>query len=276
MMMKQILLTNDDGIESHGLWAAASSLVALGDVTIVAPSAQWSGAGRGLPRQSSGMIREVRRDTGGRPIPAFAVDASPAQAVLFALLEILSKPPDLVVAGINYGENVGTGITISGTVGAALEAASAGISAMAVSLQTPLTYHGSNSDEIDFSVAAYFGCLFAEKMLRGDFHSPDIDVLKVDVPITATKATPWKITRVSRQRYYIPSKPLRDPATRKAAIPYSLVFDDSLEPGSDVYALHNEKIVSVSPVSIDLSSRINREALESSLRKTPLHPKWSE
>ena len=66
---------------------------------------------------------------------------TPAQAVQHALLEIVSQKPDLVVSGINYGENIATGITISGTVGAAMEAAAAGIPAMAVSLETDKIHH---------------------------------------------------------------------------------------------------------------------------------------
>jgi 5'-nucleotidase len=65
----------------------------------------------------------------------FSVGGTPAQTVLHGVLEVMKKKPDLVVSGINYGENVATGVTISGTVGAAMEGASLGIPSMAVSLE---------------------------------------------------------------------------------------------------------------------------------------------
>jgi 5'-nucleotidase len=264
--MTKILLTNDDGIESPGLWAIAASLCALGEVTILAPSQQWSSAGRSLPRHTSGMIREVVRPMEGCAVKAFAVDGSPAQAVLYALLEIMPAAPDLVVSGINYGENIGSGLTISGTVGAALEAASAGIPALAVSMETPVAYHHSNSDKIDFSVAAFFGALFAGKMLRGDFYRPDIDVVKVEVPFGATQATPWKMARASRQRYYVPTKPRRDPVTQHATIPYQMIFDPNSEPESDLHALLVDKLVTVTPLSMDLTARVDLRELDRSVR----------
>jgi 5'-nucleotidase len=266
--MTNILLTNDDGIESYGLWAAADSLSALGEVTVVAPSAQWSGAGRSLPRHASGMLRKFQHWIGERSFTAYAVDGSPAQAVQYGLLEIMPQPPDLVVAGINYGENLGTGITVSGTVGAALEAASNGIPAMAISLETPIADHLTNSSAIDFSVAAYFGCVFAEKLLHGDFRMTDIDAIKVDVPMGATRDTPWKITRVSRQQYYIPARPRRDNHTQHATIPFTLFWDASVEQDSDLYALHVEKKISLTPLSLDLTSRLDLLALDRTLRET--------
>src|SRR5258707_882790 len=134
MARLQILLTNDDGIRSPGLWAAASALAALGRVTVAAPREQSSGMGRSLPNTSSGIIQEEKIEVNGQEWKVHAVDGSPAQAVLHAVLEIMPQKPDLVVSGINYGENVGLGVTISGTVGAAMEGASLGFPSLAGSL----------------------------------------------------------------------------------------------------------------------------------------------
>ncbi|MBO9362760.1 MAG: 5'/3'-nucleotidase SurE, partial [Thermoflexus sp.] len=153
--MPLILVTNDDGIRSPGLRAAAAALQDLGQVIIVAPLDQWSGAGRSMPSTTEGRIYPELVRVNGVVIRAYAVEGTPAQVVDHALLEILSRPPDLVVSGINYGENVGSGVTISGTVGAALEAASFGIPALAVSLQTPVEHHLGYSEEIDFRAAAH-------------------------------------------------------------------------------------------------------------------------
>ena len=113
----QILLTNDDGIQSPGLWAAAAALAAIGRVTVAAPHEQSSGMGRSLPSTSSGIIAEQKFRVNGQEWIVYAVSGSPAQAVQHGVLEIMPKKPNLVVSGINYGENVGLGTTISGTVG---------------------------------------------------------------------------------------------------------------------------------------------------------------
>src|SRR5512146_711541 len=156
MSKVQILLTNDDGIRSPGLWALAASLAPLGYVTVAAPEQQSSGMGRSLPSTSTGIIRKETLMVNGQEWTVHAVSGSPAQAVLHGALEIMPQRPSLVVSGINYGENVGLGVTISGTVGAAMEAASMGIPALAVSLEAPREYHFSYSREIDFSTAAHF------------------------------------------------------------------------------------------------------------------------
>ena len=123
----QILLTNDDGILSPGLWAAAEALAELGFVHVVAPRDQFSGAGRSLPSTSDGIITPRQVTVHGKEWTVYSVGGTPAQAVLHAVYEILPERPNLVVSGINYGENLSVGITASGTVGAALEGAGLGV-----------------------------------------------------------------------------------------------------------------------------------------------------
>ncbi len=117
------------------LWAAAASLSKLGFVTVTAPRDQSSGTGRSLPSTSDGIIEEQQVQVNGQEWTVFSVGGSPAQTVLHGVLEVMKQKPDLVVSGINYGENVATGVTISGTVGAAMEGASLGIPSLAVSLE---------------------------------------------------------------------------------------------------------------------------------------------
>src|SRR3990170_6231377 len=194
---RAILLTNDDGIRSPGLWAAAEALSALGFVTVVAPREQQSGSGRSMPLASDGAIGEETVEVRGKTWTVYSVGGSPAQAVQYAIFEIMPTPPQLVVAGINYGENVTTSVTISGTVGAALEAASAGIPALAVSQETESRYHLTHATDIDFAPAAHFTALFAQRLLLAG-RPADVDVLKIDVPMGATADTPWRLTRLSR------------------------------------------------------------------------------
>lgn len=267
MTKKQILLTNDDGILSPGLWAAAEALAKLGFVTVAAPRAQSSGMGRSLPGSSDGIITPEVVTVHGQDWQVYAVGGSPAQSVLHGVLEIMPVRPDLVVSGINYGENVATGVTISGTVGAALEAASLGIPAMAVSLETEPHHHLSYSREVDFSAAAHFTALFAQALLEKRM-PPDVQVLKVDVPSDATAETPWEITRLSRGRYYEPVRPNRDAWDAPASIEYRLSDDLAHEPqGTDVHTLRMARRVSVTPLSLDLTSRVDFGLLDGLLRK---------
>ena len=145
----------------------------------------------------------------GKLWTVYSVGGTPAQAVLHAICEILPQPPDLVVSGINYGENVGEGVTISGTVGAAMEGAGNGIRSMAISLETEMADHLSYSTKIDFSTAAYFTSLFGRMMLEKNLPE-DVDLLKVDVPSNANSNTAWEVTRLSKQAYFLPVTPERE------------------------------------------------------------------
>jgi len=253
-----ILLTNDDGIESPGLWAAIEAVAPLGDLLIVAPHQQQSASGRSFALMSDRTLYHLTRTVADKTLTAYSLKGTPAQTVVTAILDLAPRPINLAVSGINFGENIGSGITTSGTVGAALEAASSGIPALAVSLQTPPEYYFSHSAAIDFGPAAHFTRLFAEKILRGDGLPFDVDVLKIDVPASATAHTDWRITRVSRQLYHtgVPSTP--EKRGREVETGYQINFDTKkVEPHSDIWAIAVDKVVSVAPVSVDMTSRID-------------------
>ncbi len=265
-----ILLTNDDGIRSPALWAAAEALSEIGFVTVAAPREQSSGAGRSMPVTSDGKLLEEQVNVRGKNWKVYAVGGSPAQAVQHGILELMPRRPDLVVAGINYGENLTTGITVSGTVGAALEGASFGVPALAVSLEVPAEFYLSHSDTIDFSVAKYFTAYFA-RVLIGMKPMTDVDVLKVDIPSDALETTEWRMTRLSRQKYYVPvvtpRARLEDPANIKFEINLE---KDKIERDSDVYALRIDRKVSVTPISLDTTSRVDFAELENHLKSKGL------
>ncbi len=257
MTKPQILLTNDDGILSPGLWAAAESLSDLGFVHVVAPREQSTGAGRSMPNTSDGVIETQEVTIRGKTWTVYAVGGSPAQAVQHGFLEILSARPDLVVSGINYGENLGTGVTISGTVGAALEAASMGVPALAISLELDTSHHHSYSTEVDFSTAAYFAGYFAQMLLQ-QILPPDVDVLKVDVPGNATTETEWAVTRLSKTRYFEATPPQRKSWLEPGRPGYRRNLDLSVfDPGSDVHTVLIQRRVSVTPISLDMTSRVD-------------------
>jgi 5'-nucleotidase len=209
-----ILLTNDDGIMSPGLAAAAEAVHDLGELLIIAPATQQTGMGRAMPAIAGGAITEETVHNGRRDLPAYAVAGSPAQAVIYGVMVLASRRPDLVISGINYGENPGTAVTASGTVGAALQAAEMGIPGLAMSLETAKAYHYKYGSEVDWGAARYYTHYFAQTLLQQQL-AFDVHVLKVDVPGNATPQTPWRVTRLSRQPYYTmyraedqPEKPL--------------------------------------------------------------------
>lgn len=263
-----ILVTSDDGIESPGLRAAVSAVLSLGDVIVSAPCEQQTGAGRSLPTFNDGAIHEIDYRVNGQSVPAYALHGSPAQAVLYALVELVPRRPALCVSGINYGENIGSTVTSSGTVGAAMEAANEGVPGLAISLETEKQYHYNHSEDVDLSAATYFTHHFAARMLATEMPF-DVDLLKVDVPRDATPATPWRVTRLSRQRYFhvLPSGRCR--LAEKGRLDYEMVIDGAtLEPDSDIYAVCMERAVSVTPLSLDLTSRIAFEELEELLLRS--------
>jgi 5'-nucleotidase len=252
-----ILITNDDGIASPGLAAIAAVLDNLGDLLIVAPRTQQSSSGRSMPNSSDGRIFKYDVQANDKTWVGYGVHASPAQAVQHALLELADRKPALAVSGINYGENIGFSITISGTIGAALEAVSHGIPALAVSLQVTQDKHHTNDASVDFSTAAHFTRLFAQKMLAQTM-PPDVDILKVEVPMTATPQTAWRVTRLERGRYYEPLPPQREHLEDEGRMGYRLQNAKPSSPDTDAAAMR-EGIISVTPISMDMTSRIKLE-----------------
>jgi 5'-nucleotidase len=262
-----ILLTNDDGIRSPGLWAAASELSKIGFVTVAAPREQSSAMGRSLPSTSDGIIHKEQIQVNGQEWSVYAVGGSPAQAVLHGVLEIVPHKPDLVVSGINYGENVGTGITISGTVGAAMEAAAMNIPALAVSLETDTQYHLSHSEDVDFSTAAYFTAFFAKLLLEKKFPQ-EVDLIKVEVPSLATPATEWQVCKLSPSRYYEPVAPRRKSWEEPGPIIYEQSGDPEQEAeDTDVYILRIKKKVAVTPLNLDMTARVKFADFDKFLRQ---------
>lgn len=129
----RILVTNDDGVDSMGLQLLAQGMQKLGDVVVVAPDREYSGASAAL-----GALHEIHPEVHRIQLDgvdeAWAVEGPPALCVMFATLGAFGDPPfDLVVSGVNPGANVGRSVYHSGTIGACYTARNAGISGVAVS-----------------------------------------------------------------------------------------------------------------------------------------------
>ena len=268
-MMKDynILITNDDGIESPGLRAAVESVVNIGTVTVVAPSHQQTGTGRGLVGDMRSSLQRIAYQVNGSAVRAYHCGCSPALIVNHSLRTIFKEnKPDLLISGINYGENLGINITHSGTIGAALEAASAGIISIAISKQTDIDSHHKFSVQ-DWTAATYFLNRFARILLKEKLQA-DVNVLKIDVPSGATPSTKWKITKLAKAGYY--SRHIEN-ATENSIIcegkTIIKIDEEKIDPETDIYAVAIDKLVSVTPLSVDLTSRVNPSELQATLAK---------
>ncbi len=127
-----MLLTNDDGIQSLGLHALARAMTDLGDVVVVAPDREFSGASASIGALTEFEPEVVRHRIDGID-HAWSVNGPPALCVMYSWLGIFGEPFDLVVSGINPGANVGRSVYYSGTIGACLSARNGGMSGVAVS-----------------------------------------------------------------------------------------------------------------------------------------------
>jgi 5'-nucleotidase len=256
-MKPLILVTNDDGVQSPGLRAAAEALNKLGEILVVAPKTQQTGMGRAFPKHEGLGIIEMLKDRIEEKVhPYYAVHGSPAQAVAHGVLEIAPKRPALCISGINYGENLGGTNLISGTVGAALEAACYGIPALAISI-------GAKSSEQylkpycrqDWEVVIYFVRKFASLVLSHGL-PPNVSLLNINIPSEATQETEVRTTCQSRQNYYMCAEPEKRDFSVNFRLPVKVDIDyDTLEPDSDIYAFVVDGVVSVTPIGTDLTVR---------------------
>lgn len=261
-----ILVTNDDGIDSPGLRAAVQAVIDLGIVTVVAPSYQQTGTGRGLTGDKQASLESIEYRVNGKDVRAYHCECSPALIVRHSLRTIFKDTmPDLLISGINYGENIGMNITSSGTIGAALEAASSGIPGIAISKQTDIESHHKYTEQ-DWAASAFFLRRFAKSLLATKAPA-DVDVLKIDVPVDATPLTKCKFTRLARSVYY--EKMIENPTDISKIGDGKTVInvnEKELDPESDIYALAIDKLVSVTPLSVDLTSRVEMSELHEFLK----------
>ena len=243
MRMKRIIVTNDDGIESIGLFSLARALATFAEVWVVAPERDQSGASHALTTGTP--LRWRRADVVGVP-HAYGVGGTPADCVYFGLSHLLAPGgADLVVSGINRGYNLADDITYSGTVAAALEGALLGVPGIAISLEA--------FSETDLSSAARFACALVESVLGKPELLPAGSFLNVNIPCDA-KSDEYKVTVAGRRVYSLEVQLGTDPKGR----PYFWIGGDPKQHedirGSDCSAVLDERMISVTPLHIDLTS----------------------
>jgi 5'-nucleotidase len=162
----QILVTNDDGIQSPGLDALVQAVSRLGPVLVVAPEREMSATSHRITINDPLKARQISPDR-------FAVEGTPADCVIVAALRLLKTRPALVVSGVNRGSNLGDDVHYSGTVAAAFEGALQGLPAIAISAF-------SETGKPQFQPAANFAAHVAERVLQ--FGLPPGVILNVNFP----------------------------------------------------------------------------------------------
>jgi 5'-nucleotidase len=229
-----ILVTNDDGIHAPGIAALATALDTAGEVWVVAPDRERSAVGHALT-----LHRPLTADQLGPR--RFAVNGTPSDCVNLALLGLLPVRPQLVVAGVNAGSNLGDDVTYSGTVSAALEAALLGVPGLAVSLVQP-------TGPASYRPAARAAARLTRLLLRDPARGATL--LNVNVPPGQPRGV--KLTRLGRRLYSEKVVERRDPRGRRYF--WIGVGPPAWEAGEDTdYAAVHAGYVSVTPLVLDLT-----------------------
>jgi 5'-nucleotidase len=242
--MPRILVTNDDGGRSEGIYALATALRNLGDVVIVAPHIEASAIGHALTLRRPLRIEQIAPEV-------YEVDGTPTDCVNIGVTKVLKTLPDLIVSGINKGYNLGDDITYSGTVSGALEGALLGIPSIAVSLER-------TSGTYDFQPAAAAAATVAAHVLRGAIVPPTF--LSLNVPTGQPKG--FRLTVQAKRNHVTIVDERSDP--RGKAYYWIEEGENAWEPHdrSDFQAVR-DGYVSVTPLQPDLTDRDAFAKLES-------------
>jgi 5'-nucleotidase len=243
----RILLTNDDGISAPGLQAARRSLSALDgvEVDVIAPDSNRSATGRGITTRSPLSVEEVGFEDGR---VGYATDGTPVDCVRFAELGLVGGRPDLIVAGINHGANLGDDITYSGTVAAALEGIVLGIPALALSQQSSAGGLGYVSGSFDFAVAAAFSARLVERL--SEELMPEATLINVNFP--AREPTGVEVTKLGKRIYNDELKLVDEEGGRRHYEIYGWQPGYEEIEGTDLHAIAQGRIA-VTPIHFDLT-----------------------
>ncbi|MBL3527241.1 MAG: 5'/3'-nucleotidase SurE [gamma proteobacterium endosymbiont of Lamellibrachia anaximandri] len=239
----KILLSNDDGYQAPGLQALAERLAELGEILVVAPERDRSGASNSLTLDHP--LRPRTMDNG-----YIRVDGTPADCVHLAITGLLDEEPDIVVSGINSGANMGDDVLYSGTVAAATEGRFLGLPAVAVSMNS----HDPEHYETGARVARELVQRLCEKQLTTDV------ILNVNVPdLPYDSLRGFRTTRLGHRHKAEPVVKTRDPRGKTIYWVGPAGAEQDAGPGTDFHAVR-EGFVSVTPLQVDLT---RHDALDS-------------
>jgi 5'-nucleotidase len=259
----RIVLTNDDGIDAPGLLAARQALEKTADVITVAPDQNRSGVGRSI---SFGRPLHVEEREMADGVVGYACTGTPVDCVRLVALGLMDFEPDLVVSGINHGENLGDDITYSGTVAGAMEGIVIGVPGIAVSLSINRPWHETADEEIPFDDTLYFGPVadFTARLAKVALNGlPKGRVLNVNAPnVPRELLAGARVTRLGRRFYKDELVEVKDQSGRVGYDIYNNPPGHHEEEGTDFAAIENHEI-SVTPVHLELTDEAGLEELDS-------------
>lgn len=250
----RIVLTNDDGIEAPGILAARQALEKIGDVLTVAPDQNRSGVGRSISFGRSIRVEEHEMADG---VMGYACSGTPVDCVRLVALGLMDFAPDIVVSGINHGENLGDDITYSGTVAGALEGIVIGVPGIAVSLSIDRPWHESADEEnlhldetLHFEPVAEFTARLVKMALNG---LPEGRILSINAPNRPSeKLKGARVTKLGRRFYKDELIEVRDENGHVGYDIYNNPPGYHDEEGTDFAAIANGEI-SVTPIHLELT-----------------------
>lgn len=232
----RILLSNDDGYQSPGLLVLAQALAPLGQVTVVAPDRDRSGASNSLTLTAPLRVRRLEHGH-------YYVEGTPTDCVHLAITGLLAEEPDLVVAGINHGPNLGDDVLYSGTVAAATEGRFLGLPAMAVSI--------ASREPRYLETAARVAATLVSNLTSDALGSSLI--LNVNVPdLPFERLAGMRATRLGHRHKAEPVVRAIDPRGHTVYWVGPAGPEQDAGPGTDFYALR-QGFVSVTPLQVDLT-----------------------
>lgn len=240
-MLKRILITNDDGIYADGIRALAEAMKTIGEVYIVAPESEQSAVGHGITVRRPLRFKPTHADR-FEGMSAYRVDGTPADCV--ALGVRLLPHPDILVSGINMGQNLGDDLTHSGTISAAIEGIHQGIPSIAFSHVFP-----PKGEDFDFSYGAQYAVKLVQFVLKHGL--PDRTLLSVNFPFGQPKGV--RATSLSNHDYKDNILERIDPNGEKYYWVDGTPGGDG-HPENDLGAVQ-EGYISVTPVKLDFLNR---------------------
>ena len=235
----ELLISNDDGIEAIGIRVLADSMRRLGNVTIVAPDKNCSGASNSLTLDAPIRITELEPGV-------HRVSGTPTDCVHVALTGLLAEDPDIVVSGINAGANLGDDVIYSGTVAAAMEGRFLGYPAVALSL-----VFGEDSGHHHYETAGEAAYRLVKQLKRDPL--PADTILNDNVP-----NCPWsdirgfEVTRLGYRHRAEPVVKTMDPRGREMYWIGPAGAEQDAGPGTDFDAIRR-RFISVTPIHVDLT-----------------------
>ena len=232
----RILLSNDDGYQAPGLAALAEALQTVAEVSVVAPDRDRSGASNSLTLEVP--IRARQMDNG-----YYRVDGTPTDCVHLAITGLLNPEPDMVIAGINAGPNLGDDVLYSGTVAAATEGRFLGLPAMAVSMSSFVPRHFATAVSVTLNLVRRL----AEQPLPPD------TILNVNVPdLPQAELRGFRATRLGHRHKSEPVVRATDPRGRTIYWVGPPGPEQDEGPDTDFHAIR-EGCVSITPLQVDLT-----------------------